>query len=270
MNIFKILIGCLLIVHFISCASSFTANFEAAKFALDKGNFNEAIEKATAALNDEPGNIEVARILASAYFGRSSLDFLDLAEGIVDLDGNTIPNFKAIANVLPSDGNMDDVRTAIETLQAIPGITEATISNEGLADAAFDLGFMQAIEQFALGVYGADFFGTLDVTGITDADKNNAQNDLVNFDNRIIASGVSSDEVFIQEVRQTFCILEPLSTGEGFTTTEYQAFVGCQLSDDPDTFDTSAISPNIASCDAVNPNNQSAAVIACFSQDTTL
>lgn len=255
----------LLTVH---CASQGDSATEDAQFALDQGDFDSAIELATTAIADDPDNISAYRILGSAYLGRSNIDFLDVLEGILDLDEDTAENFAAIADVLPDDGDLDDLRLAIESLETAPGIDAASITDETLADTAFDLALMQTIEHYALGVYGSNFKTTFDVTGITDAQATQAQSDLVDFDNFFIGSGVASDEDFLDEIRQTFCILEPITAAEGFTTAEFQALVGCQL--EPDTFDPTTVTADIANCAALDPDSQTAGVEACYGDDTAL
>lgn len=255
---------------FARCASSYTSDLETARFELDQGNYTAAITAATSAVQSRPGDIQASRILANAYLGRSGIDFLELAEGLTTLQDSADPNFGVIAGFLPTTADLDDLRTAITTLEAVPGVDDATITNEDLADATFDLAIMQMIESFALGVYHSNFFTTLDVTQIVDADRSAVQDDLIDFDNRIIASGIDSDEQFIAEVRQTFCILEPISAGAGFTVSEYRTLVNCQLSSTPDTVDTTAIDAGIANCSVLIPADQSADVQACYNADTTL
>lgn len=254
-----------------ACASTELGGLEKAKFELDKENYSAAISAATSSLSEDPTNVEAARLLASAYLGRSGIDYFNLAEGITDLQNNNDDsNLVQIAGVLPTTADMDDLRSAIETLETLSGIDSATITDENLKDAAFDLGIMMVIEHFAIGVYSSDYNTSFDVTGISDTDKSNVQTDLLNFDNRLIASGLASDEDFVSEIRQTFCILKDISGESGFTTSEYQAYVGCQLSDDPSSFDTASIDANIADCDAVNPDNQSTTVQSCYDDDTSL
>lgn len=251
----------------VNCASDYQFNLESAKFALDKRNYTEAINYATKALNANPGDPVAARLLANAYLGRSSIDYLDLVQGLLDLSDSTDTNFQSIANVLPSSATMADLRSAIEALETVTGVDSSTITSEDVKDVAFDLGIMQMIEHFAIGVYSSDFFGTFDVSQITDADAANVLDDLVDFDNRLIASGVDSTESFISEVRQTYCLLEGLSAGSGFTTSEYRALVACQLSSDASAVDTTAIDAGIANCAALDPANASS---TCLSSDTSL
>ncbi|MBI2339435.1 MAG: hypothetical protein HYU99_03570 [Deltaproteobacteria bacterium] len=250
------------------CANQGDSASEAAQFALDQGDYETAITLATNAITGDPDNVTAYRILGSAYLGRSNIDFLDVEEGILDLDEDTAENFSAIADVLPANGNLADLRLAIEALEAAPGITDDSLGEGVLADAAFDLALMQTIEHYALGVYGSNFKTSFDVTDITAAQATQAQGDLVDFDNFFIGSGVASDEDFLDEIRQTFCMLEPITAGEGFTTAEFQALVGCQL--EPTSFDPTTVTADIATCAALDPGSQTAGVQACYDEDTNL
>lgn len=274
MKLTQFLLIATLVFFISSCASGTNSNLEDARFALDSSDFDAAIESATEVLEDDPDNIEASRILASAYFGRSGLDFFDLAEIILDLQDATDPNFRVVGNALPSDADMEDLRLAIQTLGALTGVDDDPIDNEALKDVVFDLAIMQAVEHFALGVYGSDFFtttaSTVDPSSIASDDASNAQDDLIDFDNRLIASGVDADNEFINQIRQTFCILEPFSAGDGFTQGEFQALVGCELSDDSAAFDTTDFSADIPNCAAVAPATQDADVEACYEVNTSL
>jgi hypothetical protein len=252
----------------VACAPDGLGNLEEARFCLDDSNFECAITNATNALSADTTNVEARRILASAYFGRSGLDFLDLAEGMLNLADSDDPNFGQIAAILPDDGSLDDLRLAITTLEALTDVDEADLSDEEAqeqtADAVFDLSLMQMVEHFAIGVYASAFkTGTMVVGGITAAQADNVEDDLLDFDNRMLATGVDSDTTFISEVRQTWCILEPLSAPDGFTVTEYQALVGCQL--EPTTFNPVAIDAGVANCAALDPANVAQ---ACLDADT--
>ncbi len=266
----KSLLLVLALPFFINCATDELGALEAAQFALDAGDYDTAITEATAALAADSTNVEASRVLGSAYFARSGIDFFNLSEGVLDLETSTDTNFQQIADVLPTESTPSDLRSAIEALLAAEGI-DGTDLDGTVADAAFDLGLMEAIESFSIGVFSSDFVGTFDVTNITDDDAANVQEDLINFDNHLIEAGIDSTEVFISEIRQTYCVLEPISAGDGFTTEEYQCLVGCQLDDDPATFDTLTLSGGtILTCSALDPSSQSADVEACYDADTTL
>lgn len=270
------LIGLLPLV--MACASTADANLEDARFALDAGNYSLAIEKAAIAVANDSTSVEARRILASAYLGRSGIDFLDLAQEIIDLDSATVTSFRQIASSLPATADLDDLRSAITTLQGVTGITGSTLVGDELKDAAFDLGVMQVIEHFAIGIYGSDYFNTLDVSLVDATDKANTQSDLINFDNRLIASGVDASEAYIQDVRHMYCVLEPITSGDGFTLPEYRAYLACQLSEDPTSVNTVALvgdqdgdsTNDIADCSDIDPDSQSSSVQACYTQDTTL
>jgi hypothetical protein len=266
----------LFVISLCSCATTEQSSLEDAQTALDNEDYDSAIDNATEALAEDSTNAAAARVLSNAYFGRSGIRFLDVMSGIFDLEENADDsNFAQIAAVLPDPYDTTiteaDVRLAIETLEGFAGIDATSFTDDDLADAAFDLGLMEAIEHFSLGVYGADYFGTFDVTGITDDDAAAVQEDLLNFDNRLVAAGVDeTDNAFISDIRQTFCILKDISAADGFTTAEYQALVGCELDDDPDTFDTLTLTADIANCAALDPDGQTADVQACYDEDTTL
>lgn len=266
-----------------ACATSEMSGYEDAKFALDQGDYDTAIARGTTAVAENPNNYEAARVLASAYFGRSGISFSDLAEGIIDLSSGTGSNFQQIAGVLPVTATEADLRSAIETIEAAPAIDGTSYADEVLADAAFDLGMMEIVEQFSLGAYGSNYFTSeeydvanadvLDTSTITEEDAANAQTDLLNFDNRLISAGVvEADHDFIREIRQTFCVLKDITAPDGFTVGEYQAFVGCQLSSTAHqaTFNTIQYSADIANCDALDPSTQIGTVEDCYDEDTTL
>lgn len=258
----------------IACASTEQDALEDAQFALDRGDYTEAITAATEALTANPANTSAVRILSSAYFGRSGIDFLDLAEVITDLDASAgIENFTTVANALPDDSDLDDLRSAIETLENFSGIDATTYTDEVLADAAFDVGIMQIVEQYALGVFGSNFTTSFDASLITEAQAGSALDDFINFDNRLIASGVDETETFIEAIRQNFCVLKSKSAGDGFTLGEYQALVHCQLTSNiADSFDTSGFTSSIATCGDINPDNAtlSSAIDSCLGDDTSL
>ena len=268
MNRKSIFGGFLLLILAVGCATHGDSTVANAQFALDAGNYDEAITLATEAIAEGATDTEVYHILGSAYFGRSGLDFLDLEEAILNLTNDDTGNFRAIANALPSGGSLADLRLAIESLEAAPGITGDALGEGALADAGFDMALMKAIEHYALGIYGSSYHTSLDVTAITDAQATLAQADLISFDDNFTASGVSSTEDFIGEIRQTLCILEPISAAEGFTAAEFRALVGCQL--DPDNFDPLTVTADVAGCAVLAPGSQTASVQACYDVNTTL
>ncbi|MDO8518748.1 MAG: hypothetical protein Q7T11_01125, partial [Deltaproteobacteria bacterium] len=150
---------------------------ENAQFALDNDDFDTAIEDGEDLLADEPNNVAAARIVASAYFARSGISYFDLAKTILDL-GDT-DQFLTMAGALPDDADMGDLRSAIATLEGLSNVDDDPIEEDALGTAVFELALMQVVEYFAIGVFEADFHGTLDVTLITDEDATNAMDSML-------------------------------------------------------------------------------------------
>lgn len=268
------LLCCLLLFTLNHCALTADSALEDARFALDEGDYQEAIDAAQKAVDADSTSVEAYRLLGDAYFGLSGLNFLTLEKSIVDLQNSTDPDFSVIADALPDVSDVSsllaNLRTAITTLQSTPGIdgTSAT-SNTKLAETAYDLALMEVIEQYAVGVYGSNQkTGVLDVTLISQAQSDEALADSIAFDNEFILAGVSSTKDFISSIRQTYCMLKDLSgTSTDFTLAEYQALVGCQL--DSTNFNPANIAGSgVATCSALNPDTQSTAVTDCYSTDT--
>ncbi|MBF0104977.1 MAG: hypothetical protein HQM16_06580 [Deltaproteobacteria bacterium] len=271
MKTLKLLLTLVLISGITGCATNFASALEDARFALDNENWDEAIEKASDALAADPTSIEAGRLLSNAYFGRSGLDYLDIAEGIIDLEtASADSDLERIAAVLPDTVTMADLRLAITTLEGFAAISSATsyaaVEDEELADAIFDLGMMQTIEHFAIGVYSSNYFGTFDPSLITADNATSVQSDLVGFDDRLIQSGLDADESYLNEIRKGYCVLANISAAAGFTQGEYQAWVACELSSDPSTVVTITYSAAIANCAALNPEGASS---SCYGADTS-
>lgn len=273
------LLCCFLLSALNHCATTAQSNLEEARFALDEGDYQKAIDAATKAITADPNLTEAYRIKGDAQFSLSGIEFLEVEKGIVDLAGAN-NDFAVIATSFPSfttaaeaDTAMAHIRDAITTLTLTPNIDDADVTdNTHLAAAAFDLALMLTIDQYAIGIYNANVnIGsntTPDVTGIDATDAENAMNDLIAFDDFFISSGI--DETFVNNVRQVFWILENLSASEGFTTAEYQALVGCQL--DPDNFAPATAVPTagVADCNAVNPTSQSTTIKDQYNDNTVL
>lgn len=276
----KPLLCLVVILGLVNCATSADSTLESAQFALDSGDYDAVIAEAANAPFTDTSNVKAARILSSAYFGRSGLDFLTLSKELLDLSADDDSYFQTIGDVLVDADNLSDsfttnaalladLRSAIEILQAVDGI-DATIAetDDELLNAVFDLGLMEAVEHFARGVYTSDYGNTFSLTGFTTTDSDAVQADLVNFDNHLEAGGLESDNALLTNVRKTFCILKDISATSGFTLAEYESLVGCQLKTgfNPAT----ETSSGIANCAVLLPSLQSASVQACFDADTSL
>lgn len=260
---------------FNGCATTYKSNLEEALSALNSANYASAVSAGTSAVaaND---TIEARRILASAYLGRGNVDFHELAIKLLNLESETDTNYQVLAEQLSADTDLDDLALAIATLEAIDGIDSATLSSDELKDAAYDLGLMYLVQHYAIGIVQSGFAEdttTFDATLLDADDRSAAATALINFDNYLIASGfdVSSEGSFINEARSTHCLLQAVDDGtEGFTLTEYQAFVACELAP-ADTVPTD-IDAGFTSCVLANPDSDThaTAVTDCFEEDTVL
>lgn len=253
------------------CATDFDENIESARFALDQGQFDTAISKAQDALDEDSTNIEARYLLGLAYVGKSGIDLIAVAEVLLRLEETNLTNFQAVASEIPQDGDLTNLRTGINILDGLnlTGIT--TISDDTRARYVFDLGLLKALEHIAIGVYASDYFGdNYDPAQITEAQYETVLDNLLTFDDDVVATGVSSNESFVRETRQTFCVLEPITAGAGFTIQEYRAFVACQLADDPSIVDTTEYTADIANCGDLDPDEQENSVLTCYRQNTAL
>jgi len=271
------LLCCLLLFTLNHCASTAQSNLEDARFSLDQGDYQAAIDAATKAIAADSSLVEAYRLLGDAQFGLSGVDLLDIEKEVVDLSGADT-GFAAVAAILPvfttttdSDAALAHISDAIATLESTPGIDVTDVTNDTqLAAAAFDLAVMLTVDQYSIGVYKSGFSSssdTLTVSGITDADTATAKVDLTKFDNYFNSSGVT--KTFIDSVRQVFWMLEDFPANSGFKTAVFQAFVGCELK--PDTFAPATEVPTagVATCADLNPDNQATSTQDKYDQDTT-
>ena len=273
------------------CASSVDKNVEDAKFALDNDDFSAAISAADAALNEDPANAKAARILAAAYMGRGGFNMHDIAVKLLDLQDLTDSNYTVLAPVMPDDGDLNDMRLAITTLQGLEGLEFASLPTGGdvletddLKDAAYDLGLIQMTFHYAVAIYNSNYKSDPDNYDVSllDADDSDGFNDLeeaqqalVQFDNYLIAAGFDpADDTgsFIDEVRQTHCLMQGISSDVGYSLATFQALVQCDLSEDSASETPSAIDPEFTDCSLSNPDDAGlpSVVTDCFGTDTVL
>ncbi|MEZ4819948.1 MAG: hypothetical protein R3A45_08645 [Bdellovibrionota bacterium] len=57
---------------YISCASNTQEAIEEARFLLDKGSYEKAIDKLADIVADDPSNLEATFLLSSAYVGQAA------------------------------------------------------------------------------------------------------------------------------------------------------------------------------------------------------
>lgn len=232
-----------------ACAPSGSADIEAARFALDSGDYSTAITKAQAALTADTTDVDAAMVLSSAYAGQAGASLLAIVSDISNT-GNTDNEFEAIHDAfiasIPVE-NLDELRSAIATLTTTL-TEEPTTTHELYADFNFQLGVLEIIEAFAAPSITAQpaAGGAIDATDITS--KDDYQTDFIDADDRLIAAGMEASDDLIDIIRKNYCVLHDLSAGDGFDLDVLQDLVNCQLSENADTVTTTAI--GVANCAA--------------------
>ncbi len=267
MKNFKVFIMTAVCAFSFACASSQSSNLESARVALDNGDYDKAVEKANEVLAEDAQNVDATRIKGSALFALGEFSFLGLAADVIDIDSDSVDAFRDMADAFPDIGDHEKINLAVNAFDAL----EFTPITDELKDAAYDLGLMQAIGQFAIPSYVTEYVesGVADPSLITQDDVNLVLEYLIAFDDNLETSGISSDEDYIREVRHTLCVLKDITAEDGFTLGEYRAYIGCQLDEDH-TIDTTEYSADIADCAQIDPQTQSESVQSCYEENTTL
>lgn len=232
-----------------ACAPSGSADIEAARFALDSGDYSTAITKAQAALTADTTDVDAAMVLSSAYAGQAGIRLLAVTADISDT-GNTENEFEAIHDAFIASISVDDLdelRAAITTLTTTL-TEEPAATHELYGDFNFQLGTLETIEIFAapsITAQPADG-GAIDATAITS--KDDYQTDFINADDRLIAAGMTADDDLVDILRKNYCVLHDLSAGDGFDLDVLQDLISCQLSENADAVTTTAA--GVANCAA--------------------
>ncbi|MBI4126588.1 MAG: hypothetical protein HY465_03760 [Deltaproteobacteria bacterium] len=232
-----------------ACAPSGDADIEAARFALDSGDYSTAITKATAALTADTTDVDAAMVLSSAYAGRAGVRLLSVTADISDT-GNTENEFEAIHDALIANVAVDelpDLRAAITTLTTTL-TAEPAATDDLYEDFNFQLGSLQAIEIFAAPSITAqpsddesDIDSTrIDETSDTETDKVEILADFIDVDNRLIAAGMTADDDLVDILRKNYCVLHDLSAGDGIDLGVLRDQIECQLAANADTVTTTA------------------------------
>lgn len=240
---------------FSGCASSSDTGIEEAKFALDSGDWDKAIQSASAVLADDPSNVEAALALAEAYAGRSGITVMKLMTTIADRtkDRDLFDAVQDVAIDRPTKRvHMGDLGSAIDTL-ANQLKLEPAPKNSLYPDVLFETAVLRIIEAFLTPSYAAqpDNEGAIDAENITEDDRARVQDDLLQADNELEAAGVSDSDGLITNMRETWCVLKNLSAPfDGISLSVLRDLVLCQISTDDGNALTAADfeSPNITSC----------------------
>jgi predicted small secreted protein len=112
------------------------AKLEEARIAMDKGDFQTAVDVLAALEASYPGDAEISRAMADALMGRAGLNFFDLAAKAQNAaDNASLSDVVLITDVFPqgaSEANIADDNNAILRLQSL-------LSGGGNADDWFAL-----------------------------------------------------------------------------------------------------------------------------------
>ncbi len=226
------LLAVLMLVFIGSCGSAVDHNLEAARFALDKGNWDAAIQAGTAALADEPGNVEAALLISSAYAGKGKFKLLTLASIVSDVAKRKDLFASMYDGLAPISADPAFLHSAIFAL--VNGLNpQPDISNIYYLDQQFQRGLLFLIESLALSPLTAkpDPNGPIDTSRITAPIKDIVQDDLKEFDQALIDSGLSPDDPIVVNGRYTYCVLRVKSgMADGFDIDILRDMNKCQLS----------------------------------------
>ncbi len=245
--------GIIVLAFFLSgggCPSDTSSGIERARFAIDKcdpsdTNANSfcqtAIDEAEAILLLEPNNVEAAMLASSGYLGLAGIDFLQFAGKLIEAQNTTDADFKEFRNLVTdveSTNNrtvdLDRLRTSITTLEtAINGLPTTTDLNKR---AYFQLGTVQAMETFIVPVklitIAAD--NTIDPSNITDETATILEQNFINGDDNLLASGTDDAET-LSAMREGYCRCQKSRFGYGAAC--IRDLMACELST-TDTEDT--------------------------------
>lgn len=238
----------------LGCATSANDKLESARFALDGGNWGSAITSAGEVLAGDPSDVEAALLLSSGYAGRAGIRILSVSSDIADAD-NSDNEFDVVHDSLVDTiADLGDLRLSITSLTATLD-PQPTDAHDLYADQQFQTGMLEAIEAFGLSSIHAQptADGPIAVTDITSEDKDNIQNDLINADDHLIASGMEETDDLVKNIRKNYCVLKNASTAaSGFDLAVIRDLNLCQLSTEDERNGFTAAnfqSPTITSCD---------------------
>lgn len=142
----------------VSDDSSKAADIEAAKMSLDDGNYQEAIDILEPGYDESNPDLEVTRILASAYMGKAGIDLTYILENAADDNDDS---FDVITSALsldiieePSQEDPDNpakyislssVQAFLESLETAKAYLEAAVDLYGSDDDKVQLGMASVI-----------------------------------------------------------------------------------------------------------------------------
>lgn len=235
-----------------ACATSMNEELELAKFALDRGDWEAAIEHGKNALTEDPSSALAGIYLADGYTGRAGISITKVSAIIADT-ATKEDLFDAIHDGLViTIKDMDDLGRAIDTLEH--GVTPNPPTSDRLfIDFYFQLAMLSAIE--ACGkpalLSQPEIDGPIDVSNITEDVREIVSDDLAVADDYLDQTGVDPSNELFRHIRQTYCVLKNASSSaSGFDLPALRDMVLCQLSPNngADLPPSSFGSPKITSC----------------------
>lgn len=245
-----------LFLHVIGCATSTQTDVEETRYALDRGDWNRAIEFGEDAMANDPGNVEAALMLSAAYAGRGGLVLSKLAKAVAEAT-RTRDLFDVMQDLFWAESNsrLDpyDLRLAIDTLLLTLTPTPST-TNPLYKDHRFQHGLLLIVEVFLLPAILAqpEADDPVAAENIGEAVTDWFEEDLLEADDAFTAADIADDDPMVQNIRSTWCVLRTAGPdADGFDVRALRDLIRCQLSpnDGADLQPTDFEMPGIASCD---------------------
>lgn len=247
----------LTLVMLLGCANGIQDSLDDARFALDVGDYTQAVNSADAVLTADATNMEAAILKATALAGRIGIELTKIADDLIDTAGTTGTNKDfdtlrtAFASIFNKSSDFTDLRTAITTLT---GLTAPAVGDPNRPDFYFLLGLLQTMEAFNLPTLTAAPAGSAadsyDPSTLTTTHRTNVEADFLSADDNLVNAGIAADNNLIDTLRQNFCAMKGATTGDavgqGFSLTQLRDLMRCQLDDNTSSPNTAFES--VANC----------------------
>lgn len=239
------------------CANGIQDSLDDARFALDVGDYTQAVNSADAVLTADATNMEAAILKATALAGRIGIELTKIADDLIDTAGTTGANKDfdtlrtAFASIFDKSSDFTDLRAAITTLT---GKTAPSVGDPNRPDYYFLLGLLQTMEAFNLPPLTAAPAGNVadsyDPSSLTATHRSDVQADFLDADDNLINAGIATNNNLIDTLRQNFCAMKGATTGDtggqAFSLTQLRDLMRCQL--DNDTSNPNTAFESVANC----------------------
>ncbi len=227
----------------IACASSLEEAVENCQFALDDADYTSAVTYCQEAITADASSVEARILLSSAYAGSANIELLGIMDDIQDTQGISGKNKDfdvmraTMAAIMKDADDLGDLRNAISTLDN-DTYKPTDANDDNYQSYYFQLGFLQAIESFALPTLtaqpvGEEYDSTTSPANLDADDRTSVESSMVNADDNLIKGGQGTDSSLVETVRQNFWALAGANTGTAgstaFSLEGLRDFVKCQL-----------------------------------------